>query len=75
MVKPKFGIEHCVYLGYVVSGGRVHPESSKVDAVEFFEVPVTKRQVTAFLWLTGYYRKFIPNCATMAATMDSSRIY
>ena len=48
----------------------VCPESSKVDAVKFFEVPLMKKQVRMFLWLTGYYRKFIPNnYATVAAPL------
>ena len=71
-VKPKecqFGMKYCTYLGHVVGGGAVRPEASKVEAVEQFKVPEIKRQVRAFLWLTGYYRKFIPNYATIAAPL------
>ena len=68
-MKCQFGMEHCVYLGHVVGGGAVHPEASKVEAVEQFKVPDTKKQVRAFLGLTGYYRKFISNYATVAAPL------
>ena len=71
-VKPKkcqFGMEYCTYLGHVVGGGAVRPEASKVEAVEQFKIPETKKQVRAFLGLTGYYRKFIPNYATIAAPL------
>ena len=70
--KPKkcqFGMDRCNYLGHVVGGGRVQPEASKVEAVEKFAIPETKKQVRAFLGLTGYYRKFIPNYATVAAPL------
>ena len=38
------------------------------DATEAFPVPKTK-DVRAFLGLTGYYRKFIPKYATLAAPL------
>ena len=71
-VKPtkcQFGMERCVYLGHVVGGGTVQPEASKVETVRQFQVPETKKQVRAFLGLTGYYRKFIPNYARIAASL------
>ena len=69
-VKPKkcqFATACCTYLGHVVGNGDVCPKQSKLQAVEQFPVPSTKRQVRAFLGLTGYYRKFILDYATVAA--------
>ena len=71
-IKPKkcqFGMESCVYLGHVVGNGEVHPEKCKLQAVEDFPSPVTKKQVRAFLGFTGYYRKFIPDYAEIAAPL------
>ena len=71
-VKPtkcQFGVEQCVYLGHVVGGGTVRPEASKVKTVEEFAVPTTKKGVRAFLGLTGYYRKFIPNYSSVPAPL------
>ena len=59
-------MQRCVYLGHVVGGGQVQPELSKLQAVEAFPRPKTKTQVRAFLELTGYYRRFIPDFATVA---------
>ena len=67
--KCQFGMETCTYLGHIVGNGVVKPETSKIGAVESFAVPQTKRQVRAFLGLTGYYRKFIPNYAETAAPL------
>ena len=67
--KCQFGMRECGYLGHVVGNGMVRPELSKVDAVQCFAVPKTKKQIRAFLGLTGYYRKFIPNYASVAVAL------
>ena len=71
-IKPKkcqFGMNSCLYLGHVVGNGEVRPEKAKLQAVEEFPTPTTKKQVRAFLGLTGYYRKFIPDFAEVAAPL------
>ena len=42
---------------------------SKVEAVSTFPVPKTKKDVRSFLGLTGYYRKFMPQYATIATPL------
>ena len=71
-VKPhkcQFGMAECVYLGHMVGRGVVRPELSKVEAIQAFSQPATKKQVRAFLGITGYYRKFIPNYSALAAPL------
>ena len=67
--KCQFGMDHCTYLGHVVGSGEVHPEPTKIHAVRSFPVPQTKKQVRVFLGLTGYYRRFISNYASIAAPL------
>ena len=67
--KCQFAMDQCVYLGHTVGNGVVQPELSKVEAVQRWPVPETKKQVRAFLGLTGYYRKFIPQYASIAAPL------
>ena len=68
--KCQFAMSQCVYLGHVVGNGMVKLERSKVEAIENFPVPENKREIRTFLGLTGYYRKFIPDYATIAAPLS-----
>ena len=67
--KCQFGMAQCVYLGHVVGGGRVQVEHSKVEAIQRMPRPQTKKEVRAFLGLTGYYRKFIPGYSSLATAL------
>ena len=53
----------------MVGNGTVQPEVSKVEAVQRWPVPETKKQVRAFLGLMGYYWRFIPQYASIAAPL------
>ncbi len=68
--KCQIGMRECVYLGHVVGNGCVKPESSKIEAVSSFPVPRTKKQVRSFLGLSGYYRRFILDYASVAAPLS-----
>eukprot|EP00731_Ephydatia_muelleri_P026771 Em0018g871a len=67
--KSKFAKRSCEYLGYIVGGGVVKPILSKVEAISSFPKPDTKTAVRAFLGLAGYYRRFIPDFASVAAPL------
>ena len=67
--KCQFGMFHCRYLGHVVGSGKVRPEQDKMQAVEAFPTPRTKKEVRTFLGLTGYYRRFIPDYAAKAVDL------
>ena len=59
MAKCQWAMAACTYLGHVIGGGLIKPEINKLEAVEKFPVPKTKKEVRSFLGLTGYYRHFI----------------
>ena len=47
----------------------VKPEATTLHTIKQFPFPTTKKQVQSFLGLTGYYRRFIPNYAIIAAPL------
>lgn len=54
------------FLGHRIKDGKILPDPKNIEAVLNFKVPNTKKQVRAFLGLTGFYRKFIQNFAKIA---------
>ena len=67
--KCQFAQRECTYLGHVVGSGTVRPHPSKIESVQQFKIPETKQQVRAFLGLTGYYRRFIPDYAALTVPL------
>ena len=60
------GLSEAEYLGYTVGNGKIRPQAEKTRAIRDWPRPRTKRDVRAFLGITGYYRRFIPGYATIA---------
>ena len=67
--KCQFGRGEVHYLGHVVGGGKVRPDPSKLKAVAEYPHPRVKKDVRAFLGLVGYYRRFVPQFADVAAPL------
>lgn len=67
--KCHFAKGSVVYLGHVVGMGEVKPVQAKVEAIENFPVPKSKRELSRFLGLAGYYRKFCKNFASVVAPL------
>uniref|UniRef100_A0A8C4RKU8 ribonuclease H n=1 Tax=Erpetoichthys calabaricus TaxID=27687 RepID=A0A8C4RKU8_ERPCA len=71
-INPKkcfFGLQEAKYLGYLVGGGTVRPQCSKIDAIVRWPRPISKRQVQAFLGLASYYRRFVPRFSERASPL------
>lgn len=70
--KCQFAMESCLFLGHEVGNSVIKPLTAKIDAVANYKKPVTKKDVLAFLGLTGYYRRFIPMYASIAAPLSDA---
>ena len=54
------------YLGHVVSENGIQTDPDKTEAIRNWEQPTTVSNIRAFLGLCSYYRKFVPDFATLA---------
>ncbi|GFW95158.1 retrovirus-related Pol polyprotein from transposon 297 [Trichonephila clavipes] len=58
--KCQFAQEYVKYFGHLVGQGLRTPGELKVLAIKDFPIPTNKTKVRAFLGLSGYYRRYIP---------------
>lgn len=67
----KLGLSELAYLGYILGGGHLKPQTKKLKAILQAARPCTKKQLRQFLGLVGCYSCFIPNFATIAAALTN----
>ena len=69
--KCDFATAEVEYLGHTIGLGKVAPRNAKVLALQEFPRPTNKKQLQSFLGLAGYYRKFLPHFAHIAACLTN----
>ena len=62
-------LHELTFLGHIVSSNGIRPDPSKVQAVLDWPLPSSLQEIRSFLGFVNYYRKFIPNFATIAAPL------
>lgn len=64
-VKCNFASQSIKYLGHLLGSNSVQPLDDNLSAINDFPTPKTRRNVRQFLGKINFYRKFIPQSATL----------
>lgn len=72
MQKSKFCYKELRYLGYIVGGGKLKPDLSKVDAILNIKPPKSQKDVRKFLGTVGWYRRFIQDFSTLTSPLTDT---
>ncbi|CAH8566999.1 unnamed protein product [Schistosoma bovis] len=63
--KCEFGKESLQFLGHNITSQGITPIATEVDAIKNYPLPDSWKKLRRFLGLINYYRRFIPNCASI----------
>lgn len=69
LAKCEFAQATVTYLGKVVGHGVVRPVEAKIEAINKYPPPCTKRELMRFLGMVGYYRNFCRNFSEVVAPL------
>ena len=58
------------YMAFVVNRDGIHPSPRKVQAIREVQVPENHTELKSFLGIVNYYRRFIPDNATLAHPLN-----
>ena len=68
--KIEAGFQSLEFLGHVVGGGTLRPAESKMQKILKIPTPTTKKQVRSLLGLLSFYRRYVPNFASLTAPLS-----
>ncbi|XP_068221304.1 uncharacterized protein [Palaemon carinicauda] len=58
------------FLGHEIQGGTLSLQETNISKIQSAPQPKTKKEVRSFLGLTGFYRAYVPNYATIASPLS-----
>jgi hypothetical protein len=68
--KCTFCTYRVAFLGYVVTEQRIEVDPAKIEAIENWPQPKTITQLSSFLGLAGFYRRFAKDFGSIAAPLN-----
>ena len=61
------------YLGHVISDNGIQPDPGKIEKIKNYPLPKSVDEISSFLGLAGYYRRFIPNYGSIARPLNQKK--
>ena len=68
--KCKIGFDTVDFLGHTLKTDFISPQSETVGRVLRMSPPKTKKQVRSLIGLVNFYRRYIPDCATLLSPIS-----
>lgn len=68
--KSRFCMARLKYLGHIISADGIEPNPENIAPIMDYPVPKTPKEVRRLLGMAGWYRRFIPNFATISAPLS-----
>ena len=68
--KCKLGKTELLFLGHFINKNGIYPNEEKVSIIKSFPIPETQRKLREFLGMVNFYRKFIPNGASILQPLN-----
>lgn len=64
--KAHLAMNSCLWLGHIISNNEVKPDPTKTLCVKNYPEPKSLKQVRQFIGACSFYRRFVPNYATLS---------
>lgn len=68
--KCVFAQKEVLFLGHLVNSGGIRPPNHKIDVIRDFPKPETANELRRFIAMLNFYRRFLPNAATMQGRLQ-----
>jgi hypothetical protein len=67
--KCELFVQELLFLGHILTSSGIRPNPAKTQVIQEALPPTNVTEVKSFLGLAGYYRRFIPNMASLSAPL------